>query len=302
MFFSYKAKTKDGVIVEDVMESFDRFSLARELRSRGFIPVSISEKGANGFDFMLIFNKIFARVKNAELILLTKNLSGMLKAGLSLARALSVSEKQTKNKTLNTILGSVINEINSGGTFSSAISKFPKVFSSLFVSMVRAGEESGNLANSLTEIGSILDKTNSLNRKIKSALIYPGVILSAMVLIGILMFAFVVPTLASTFKELGVQMPFSTRIIIGLGNFFSEHLILSLVAVVVGIFGLIYIFRAHFLARYIDFMVIKLPVIGNLTKELNTARTTRTMSSLLISGVSITRAIEITEDVVQKKK
>jgi type IV pilus assembly protein PilC len=299
MLFTYKAKSKTGEIIEGTLESVDRFALSRDLRSKGNTPISIEEKGKSSFDVMELLNSFFAGVKTGELVILTKNLSGMIKAGLSLFRALSVLQKQTKNEALKKILVSLSNEVNSGGTLSEGLEKHPKVFSKLFVSMTRAGEESGNLAGALSEIGMNLAKANALTKKVKGALIYPGVILSAMVLIGVLLFAFVVPTLAKTFSELNVPLPASTQFIIGLGNFFSAHLILSLVLIVCMGVGVVLLFRAKFMAKYIDYVVVRLPVIGTIAKELNTARTARTISSLLLAGVSITRAIEITEDVVQ---
>ncbi len=299
MLFLYKAKSKSGEIFEGTMESTDRFSLSRELKSRGNIPISITEKKDNAFDFSKIWGRFFLKVKIEEQIIFTKNLSGMLRAGLSLYRALSVLKKQTKNKEFNKVLTSLSNEINAGGTLSSGLEKFPDVFSKLFVSMSRAGEESGNLSDALSEVGSNLEKAHSLTKKIKGALIYPGVILSAMVLIGVLMFAFVVPTLAGTFKELGVDLPASTKFIIFLGNFFSQYLILSFALIIGSVLGIVSLLRADFMTKYVDFIIIRLPIVGKISKELNTARTTRTMSSLLLSGVSITRAIEITGDVVQ---
>lgn len=299
MLFTYKAKLKNGEIFEGTMEAADRFALSHELKSRGNIPKTIREKKENSFDFLSIFGKIFSRIKTEELVIFTKNLSGMIKAGLSLSRALSVLKKQTKNESFNKILTSLSNEIDAGGTLSSGFAKFPKIFSKLFVSMALAGEESGDLAGALSEIGMNLEKSNALTKKIKGALIYPGVIFSAMILIGVLMFAFVVPTLAGTFKELGVDLPASTKFIIAMGNFFSEYLLLSFVLIIGSVLTMISLFRASFMKKYVDFIVIKLPIVGNLAKELNTARTTRTMSSLLLSGVSITRAIEITGEVVQ---
>ncbi len=299
MLFSYRAKSQNGELIIDMMDSQDRFSLARELRSRGITPLSISEKKTQIFNLNTYFDKFFGSVKNEELIILTKNLSGMLKAGLSLSRALSVLEKQTKNKILNNILVSLNSEINSGGTLSSGLAKYPQVFSKLFISMTKAGEESGNLSESLTEVGSNLEKAHALSKKIKGALIYPGVIFSAMIVIGILMFAFVVPTLAKTFKELGVVLPLSTRVIIWMGNFFSNNLLLTFLILVSAVIAMVQLFKASFMARYIDFVLIRLPMVGTLTKELNTARTARTMAALLLSGVSIGRAVEITEDVVQ---
>lgn len=299
MLFLYKIKSKTGEILEGEIEATDRFSASRDLRSKGNTPIFVKQKNSSSFDLNQMVEMIFSRVKTSELIIFTKNLSGMLKAGLSLARALSVLEKQTKNAKFKKIIIELINEVEGGGTLSSGLNKHPKVFSSLFTSMTSAGEESGNLSSSLNEIGLNLSKANALTKKIKGAMIYPGVIMSAMVLIGILMFAYVVPTLAGTFKELGVQLPATTQFIIAMGNFFSEYLILSLLLVIALGAGLFFLFRARFMAKYIDFVVLKLPVIGTMAKELNTARTARTISSLLLAGVSITRAIEITENVVQ---
>ncbi|MBI3305825.1 type II secretion system F family protein [Candidatus Nomurabacteria bacterium] len=299
MLFTYKAKSKEGVIVEGILNSFDRFALAAELRGRGYVPISVREKKENIFDRMTKIEDIFARVSVNDQIIFTKNLSGMLRAGLSLARALSVLEKQTKNPALRKILTSLTDDINAGESFSTGLAKFPKVFSKLFISVTRSGEESGNLANALSDIGQNLDKMHSLSRKIHGALIYPGIIMSAMILIGVLMFAFVVPTLASTFRELGVVLPASTRVLIFIGNFFSNHLILAFVIIASSAFGLFSLFSAKFMSKYVHYVVLKLPVIGKISKELNTARTARTVSSLLASGVSIMRAVEIAEDVVQ---
>jgi type IV pilus assembly protein PilC len=299
MLFTYSAKSKTGEMVEGTLEAVDRFALAHDLRSRDYTPMSITEKNEDFSDKFSGLTGIFSKIKNSELIIFTKNLSGMIKAGLSLYRALSVLKKQTKNAKFNKILSSISTDINSGETFSSALSKFPDVFSKLFISMVKAGEESGNLAGALSDVGMNLEKSNSLTKKIKGALIYPGVIMSAMVIIGVLMFAFVVPTLAGTFKELGVTLPPTTRLLIFLGNFFSHNLILTFVVMIIAAFGFMSLFRAKFMAKYIDFVILKIPIINNLSKELNTARTARTISSLLLSGVSITRALEITEDVVQ---
>ena len=299
MLFSYSAKSKTGEIFESTIEAASRFAVARDLKSRGYAPLSITEKKENFMGRFSGILNIFSKISVSEQIIFTKNLSGMLKAGLSLSRALSVLQKQTKNAKFNKILLIVSNDINSGETFSSALSKFPDAFSKLFVSMIAAGEESGNLSGALSDIGINLEKANSLTKKIKGALIYPGVVMSAMVVIGVLMFAFVVPTLAGTFKELGATLPLSTRALVFFGNFFSNNLLLTFVIIFAAGFGLFALFRAKFMGPYIDFVILKSPIISNMTKELNTARTARTISSLLLSGVSITRALEITKDVVQ---
>lgn len=299
MLFSYQAKLKTGEVSKGLSEAVDRFSVARDLRSRGYVPLSVREHGGRLMNKIEIFSNIFAKVSISEQMILTKNLSGMLKAGLSMSRALSVLQKQTKNPKLNKILASLANDITAGGTFSEGLAKFPDVFSTLFVSMAKAGEESGNLSGALLDIGVSLEKSHALNKKITGALIYPGIIFSAMIIIGVLMFAFVVPTLAGTFKDLGVVLPLSTRMLVFLGEFFSNNLMLTFLLIFSFGLGIFLLFKAKFMGKYIDIVLIKMPIIGNLTKELNTARTTRTMSSLLSAGVSITRATEITQDVVQ---
>src|SRR3989344_89313 len=172
MLFSYRAKSNTGEILEGKLEATDRFSLAHELKSRGYVPMSISSSRGNFLGSFLKTKDIFSKVSTAEQVILTKNLSGMLKAGLSLYRALSVLEKQTKNATLRKILISLSADINSGETLSGGLSKFPQVFSKLFVSMTKSGEESGNLSGALSDIGINLEKSHSLTKKIHGALIY----------------------------------------------------------------------------------------------------------------------------------
>jgi type IV pilus assembly protein PilC len=300
MFFTYKAKTKDGNIIIGVLSAHDRFAASKEIKYRGNIPISISEKGNSFFEKVSFLNVISGKVSTKDLIIMTSNLSRMLQAGLSLSRALSVLEKQTeKNPAFNKVIKSLIADVNIGASLSSGLEKFPNTFSKLFISMVRAGEESANLSKTLNEVSNDLQKSYSLNKKIKGAMIYPAIIISVMILVGILMFAFVVPTLADTFKEIGVKLPLPTRIIIFIADFLHNNLFLTLVGLILGTFGLVSFFRASFMKRYTDSIILKLPFIGNLTREVNTARTARTMSSLLSAGISISRAIEITSEVVQ---
>ena len=226
MLFSYSAKSREGGVVEGTMEAVDRFSLSRDLKSRGLSPLSIGEQGISFSARIDKFLNQFSKVSVAEQIILTKNLSGMLKAGLSLYRALLVLQKQTKNATLNKILVSIATDINGGGTLSSGMKKFPKVFSGVFVSMVHSGEESGGLPRTLSEIGITLKKTYDLNKKIKGALIYPSVILFAIFAIGILMMIYVVPTLTATFKDVGMELPASTQFIIFISDSLKDHFLL----------------------------------------------------------------------------
>lgn len=296
--FTYKAKNKDGDIFKSTASAKDKFELYDQIRKDGSEIIEVHEKGSKRFSLNQ-FNELFGAVKEHEKVILTRNLGAMIEAGLSLTRALTVLERQSKNQKLKMVLSGVNNDIKSGGNFHTALKKFPKVFSPLFVSMVLAGEESGKLAGALKLIGSQLERSYTLKKKIKGALIYPGIILVAMVIIAVLMLVFVVPTLTSTFEELGAELPKSTEGIIAVSKFLSEQTLLAvLIPLLLG--GLIYYgLRTKRGKRGFSYAMLHVPIIGELIKEIQAARTARTLSSLLSSGVEIVTAISITGEVLQ---
>jgi type IV pilus assembly protein PilC len=297
MKFKYKEQNKNGQIIEGFKEALDKFSIAREIREGGGVPLSIIEfKEGGKFSFKGF--DIFNHISLSEKIVFTNNLSGMLTAGLSLTRALTVFEKQSTNKGMLGVLRVLIDEINKGGTLSLGMKKFPKVFSAVFVSMVHSGEESGGLPRVLSEIGVNLKKTYDLNKKIKGAMIYPSVIIGVIIIIGVLMMIYVVPTLTATFKDLGTELPSSTKFIIWLSDSLSENLLLFILGLLFIVVAFVFFTRLKATRRYFDFIVLRIPMIGTLIKETNSARTTRTLSSLLSSGVDMSRALAITEDVL----
>ncbi len=298
MKFKYTSKTKTGTKTEGIIEATNRFEVARKIRENSEVPITIEAQGG-GILSKLSSITLFGSVSLEEKIVFTKNLSGMLTAGLSLYRALEVLRKQSQNKNFQSILDSLLAEIDKGGTLSTGMEKFPKVFPKILVSMVHAGEESGGLPQTLKEVGQTLEKSYALTRKIKGAMIYPGVILSLVVVVGILMFIFVVPTITKIFKDLKVDLPASTKAIIWFSDTVSAHPILIFAALfgIVGIF--VYLLTIPRVARWVDYITIRLPVIGTIAQEMNAARTTRTLSSLLSSGVEITQAFTITQDVLQ---
>ncbi len=165
--------------------------------------------------------------------------------------------------------------------------------------MVHAGEESGGLPAALSEVGLNLKKSYDLNKKIKGALMYPSIILIAIFAIGVLMMMYVVPTLTKTFKDLGGDLPSSTKFVIWISDMISQHtlLFLTVVGVIVTVFVLFA--RLEVTKKYFDYIILRIPVVGTIVKEVNTARTARTMSSLLSSGVDMSKALSITEEVLQ---
>lgn len=301
MQFSYKARDAQGQIVEGIMETEDRFSVARELRKQNYVPfsvISLAGKKKNKLEAHFL-QEFFSGVTMHEKILFVNNLSGMLSAGLTLYRALEVELRQTKNPALKTVLNGLLIAINQGESLSEGVSKYPAVFSDLFASMIHAGEESGNLPWALKEIGTNLEKSYDLNRKIKGALTYPAIIVSAIFVVGIIMLIFVIPTLTKVFADMGATLPATTQFVILISNALSEHPIIFLVSLAAFIFVAIAFFRSKRFRSFNDMLVLKLPIVGPIVKEVNVARTARTLASLLSSGVDVTRSLSITKDVLQ---
>lgn len=300
--FTYEGKTKDGTPVTQTVDVNDRYAVYDIARQNGHEVVSIHEAARFSFSFSFNLdhiNAMLSRVKRDQLVMFTRNLSAMLKAGLPLTRALSVGERQTKNPRLKQIVFTLQGDIGKGEPLNVALGKHPKEFSSLYVSMVRAGEEGGTLADALSLIALQLHRSSELIKKVRGAMIYPAIVISLMGAIGVLMMIFVVPTLTATFKELDMDLPATTRFIMFLSDAFSQHTILVFGIMIGTIAGFVSAARMPLGRRAFEWLVVRLPVIGAMAKEMNAARTSRTLSSLLSSGVDVVAALSITADVVQ---
>ncbi len=297
MKFRVQVETKEGKKEVRSIEAPNRFSVYAQMEGQGVTVLDVAEDTRKKSGGSITFG---TGIKEEEKITFTKNLSAMLTAGLTLSRALSVIERQTKNKYLRTIVQDIEERIKTGGSFHEALEQHPKIFSELFIAMTKAGEESGNLAEALKTVARQMDRSYSLQKKVKGAMIYPSIILSAIVVIGVLMLMFVVPTLSSTFASLGVQLPLATRVIVAMSDFMAHHVIIVLL-LLAGFFGSIIAFvKSKFGAAIILKVSLHIPVIGDLVRETMGARAARSLSSLLSSGVEMLTAITIASEVVGK--
>ncbi len=304
MLFEYKAIKRDGSTYEDKKDAKSEDELYRFLKSDGETLVyarEINEEGRFGI-FKKLKNVSFGGVKEQDKISFAHNMGSMIEAGLPVARALGVMERQTKNKKFKEIIQSINTKLKGGVSFSEGLEGFPKIFPPIFISMVHAGEESGNLSNSLKIVASQLDKSNKLKKKIRGALMYPTIILIAMLIVGALMLIFIVPTLTATFKELNVDLPMSTQIIISVSDFLKNNTILALILLASLITGFVIFKRQPKGKKIVDTLVLKIPVVGTMVQETNSARVSRTLSSLLTAGVEVVKALEITSEVIQNTK
>lgn len=299
--FIYKAKKSTGEIYKGEQDAVDRYDLYKILKGSGEEVIDFKEKkNAGSFLKGLSFSLPFLKsIKTQEKITFARNLGSMIVAGLSMSRALAVMERQTKNKELKRILVSLQNSINEGKTLSEAMGNFEKVFSPIFISMVAAGEQSGTLADALKVVAIQMDKSFTLQRRIKGAMMYPGIIFFAMILIAILMLAYIVPTLMKTFTELNLDLPASTKFVLWSSSMVRDHGLVVFFILLI-LFGALTIWSKSMSGKkVIHYSILKIPIIGEIIREVNSARTARTFSSLLSSGVDMVESVRITMDVVQ---
>ncbi|MEK7144534.1 MAG: type II secretion system F family protein [Patescibacteria group bacterium] len=280
------------------IEADSRFAVYEQIQKEGGVVTGLTENISILKLPAWLFINIGTGVKRDEIIRVAKNLSAMLSAGLSLSRALSVIERQSSNKNLKKIAVGISESVKKGSSFHEALALYPAIFPAVFVAMARAGEESGSLSESLTVVALQMERSEELTRKIKGAMIYPIIVMVAVVIVGILMLIYVVPTLTRTFNQLGVQVPLATRIIVGMSNFMITNVTIVLAGIIAVIVGGITFLRSRIGNRIIIAIALHLPVIGELVRETYSARTSRTLSSLLSSSVPVLDALSITKEVV----
>lgn len=301
MKLTYKAVNAEGDSYVDTIEVGDRYELARMLKQKGETLISVDDPNEqSGFkQWLKKINNSVGSVKLKEKIFFAQNLSAMLAAGLSLSRALAVTERQTRNKKFKEIIVGLQASVQKGHTLSDSLAEYPKVFPAIFISMVHAGEESGRVSDSLTTVSTQLDQAYQLKRKVKGAMMYPSIIMGAMLLVGVLMMMFVVPTLTATFVEMNVELPASTKLIIAVSDFMKNN-VLATLGIIVAIIGTaVGLYKNKKTRRGYEWLFLHMPLIKGLVQETNSAQTTRTMASLLTAGVEIIQALEITREVMQ---
>lgn len=296
--FRVTVKKENGMEEKRVVDAPSRFAVYAQVEKEGGMVVALSE-GGGGLGIPAWMNpKLTSGVKAEERITFTKNLAAMLSAGLTLSRALSVVERQSSKKALKTIVWDLSERVKKGDAFHEALAEHPKVFSKLFIAMTKAGEESGTLAEALKIVAKQMDRAHTLKRKVQGAMIYPSIILFAIVVIGILMMIYVVPTLSTTFKELGAELPAATKAIIAISDFMAANAILVFALLIAATSALVWFLRTKVGGNLMLALSLQIPIIGNLVRETMSARAARTLSSLLSSGVEMLSAIEIAGEVM----
>ena len=293
--YFYTAKSFDGQTKTGKLEADDERQLAQKLKNQGMFLI---KSVFGGKKVKSKFNFSFLRVSPTEKIIMTRNLGTMFSTGLPLVKSFDILSAQTKNVKLKNTLLDIKERISKGESLSGALSTHADIFSNFFQNMVKVGEESGTLEEVFQILSLQLSKEHELKSKIKNAMIYPAVILMAMLVVGIIIITFVLPGFKGFFADLNVKVPIYTKILFDLGDFLSKKWYLVVVA------SLFLIIIAGSLLKtkkgkwLLDTFLMKIPFISSIVKKNNSAFLVRSLSSLLKSGVSVVRSLEITSETV----
>jgi type IV pilus assembly protein PilC len=287
--FEYTARSQTGQIQKGQLDVSNKDDVNAYLRKNRLILVSVREAPKQ-----IKFSMGGKRVKTRDIVIFTRQFATMINAGLPLVQSLNILASQTENKTLADVTKAVVYDVESGNTLADAFSKHPKAFSALYVNMVAAGEAGGILDTILLRLATFLEKNDALVRKVKGAMIYPGVIISVAAIAICILLVFVIPTFQSMFSSAGLELPLPTRVVIAMSDFLIGFWWAILGVVVGAVFALKSYYGTDAGRLQIDTMMLKAPVLGDVIRKSAVSRFTRTLGTLVSSGVSILEGLEIT--------
>jgi type IV pilus assembly protein PilC len=290
--YTYRARNRRGEILQDQMEGADTMTVASQLRQQGLLIIDIKEQGVAQKDILEPFKK----VKLGDLVVFSRQFATMINAGLPIVRALYILSEQTENEKLKEVIVEVRKDVEAGLALSEALEKHPKVFSRLYVEMVRAGETGGILDGVLLRIADQLENDQELRRKVKSAMTYPTIVLVLALLAASFMLIFIVPIFAKMFEDLGGTLPLPTRVAMGISGILTSIFGVFLYA---ALFGAVFAFlrwkNTENGRRVWGRISLRIPFkIGDVLQKVALARFARTLGTLSAAGVPILQAIEIT--------
>jgi type IV pilus assembly protein PilC len=287
--FLWEGKTRQGNIQKGEIAANTKDEVIALLRRQNITPVNVSAKSR---EIKISFGE--PKITDKDIVILTRQLATMIDAGLPLVQCLEILGSQTENKTLAKVIVQVRSDVESGATFADALKKHPKVFDNLYVNMVAAGEAGGILDTILQRLAAYMEKFAKIKKQIKSAMIYPSVIMFVAVAVVALLMIVVVPMLGNMFKEMGGTLPLPTRIVIWISNFLSGWGGISIAVGAVAFFLGLKQWRATESGlRMTDSIALKIPVAGMLITRVSVAKFTRTLGTLMTSGVPILEGLII---------
>ena len=291
--YNWEARSKAGNTQKGVMEAASVSLVEAQLKKYGFTGITTKEQG-KGFSLELKIPGMGAqKVQTKELVVFTRQFATMIDSGLPLVQCLDILSGQQENKTFKEILGKVKESVESGSTFADALGKHPAAFDQLYVNLVAAGEVGGILDTILNRLAAYIEKAMKLKKQVKGAMVYPITIMSiAVVVVGVIL-VFVIPTFAKMFADFGGELPMPTRMVIALSNFLTKYIIVIIAAM----FGIKFAIGKYYASangkKVIDRLALQAPIIGPLVRKVSVAKFTRTLGTMISSGVPIMDGLEI---------
>jgi type IV pilus assembly protein PilC len=289
--YRYKAKDEKGNVVMGEVEAPNESHAAKLVRQRGLVVISIRSQSRLSLNFLK------ERVSMSDVTNFTRQLATMINAGLPITEALLILRSQA-NGPMSRIVAQILSDVEEGESLSAAIEKFPNVFSKTYVALIKSGELGGVMDEVLMRLASDMEKQEEFRGKVKGAMIYPAIIVVGMIGVGIIMIVFVVPRLTTLYEQFDAELPWSTKFLIGLSNIMIHFWPLVIVAVAALFWGFdTYRHTANGKAK-IDEILFKIPLIGDLQRQIILADLTRTLSLMISSGVSILEGLTISSEVI----
>ena len=287
--FAYSARpVVGGDIQQGEVELPKKEDVLAYLHKQKLIPVSVRQKDRQ-------FNLTFGSgVKTKDIVIFTRQFATMINSGLPLVQSLDILAEQCENQVLRKVIQDVLYDVESGHTLADAMRKHPKVYTDLYVNMVAAGEAGGILDTILLRLATFLEKNDALVRKIKGAMVYPGVIFSVAIVAVSILLLFVIPTFETMFESAGIPLPLPTRVVIIMSQVLQGYWWAFLVGIIAAAFGIRYAYGTDDGRLFLDKLMLSFPIIGDLQRKAAVARFTRTLGTLVSSGVSILEGLEIT--------
>jgi len=289
--FKYVAKDQNSKTVTGTMEAPDQASAINIIRKKDLIPISISN-ASTGFSLDNV-SWLKKKIKLDDMVVFSRQLATMVDAGIPLVGALDILQEQSDNKTFAEIIAKTRNDVEAGASLSDGLAKHKNVFSPLFVNMVKAGESSGMLDEILERLAEYLEKTNALTRKVKSALIYPAIVTLMALSITLLLLLKVIPVFETIFADFGANLPKPTMVLLSISEFLQKYIFFMIVAVILVVLAVGRYMKTEKGALRMDKLLLGMPVFGLLFRKVAVSKFTRTLSTLIKSGVPILSAFEI---------
>ncbi|HAZ07082.1 MAG TPA: pilus assembly protein PilC [Elusimicrobia bacterium] len=290
--FSYKAKTSAGLMMKGVIDADVQKSAVDKLRAQKLVVLEIAEKQADPLGVIKAFFKSKGKVTSKDLVLFSRQLSTLVSAGVPIVQSLGILETQAENPAFKAVLSVVKSDIESGLSISDALRKHPDAFPELYTSMVKAGELGGILDTILERLTNYMESSEALKAKVKSAMMYPAIVLSICALVTIFLMVFVIPTFKNIFASFGAELPLPTQILIDVSDAMKTYWYVLVGAPYLAYKGFLKFYGTSFGHKWVDAKSLHAPIFGIILKKVAVARFTRTLGTLIKSGVPIMQALD----------